>query len=165
MQGLLGTPRLPEHMRYSDYIEVEEQKSAGTNGGTSSTSFLARDLNTIVSDEAGHCRLLSNQLYLTPGVYWVRGMIDGYATASCRTRLYNARTAQLILVSLSDYAGNTFTCGISTLLAGYMHIEEGDRIEFQERVGASQATIGLGRATSYDAVERYARLQLWRARS
>ena len=153
VSGSRRTPGAPDAV-------LEDQKTAGTDGGTSSTNaWDTRTLNTEVRNVNDVLDLSSNQF--TPEQDgWVEYETIMYDAESGRARLRNITDGTDISVSLSahtDTAVNNVYAGGGAVVAGKTY-----ELQSWERIGT--ATIGLGYApyTEHGVSEVYSRVRYWR---
>lgn len=86
-----------------EYILLQDQKSAGTDGGTfpvSQGNWFTRELNAEVFDTGGDCTLSSNEFTLTAGTY------DAHVEATpcegqVRMRIYNVSDSAAVAYSIT----------------------------------------------------------------
>ena len=136
---------------------IVDEKTKGTNGGTSTTGWNQRTLNTEIVDDIG-VTISSNRVSIGAGTYLI------FASAPCGTasgtvnhrlvvRNYTDTTDLLLGTSqVSYYEGISIVAGIITLAAT-------KEIELLQYVSSGLANTGLGTAhnvTGY--TERYASL-------
>lgn len=142
---------------YAPLLHIQDQKSAGTAGGTfTSGSWQTRTLNTEVTDEIGSTCCTSNRFTLPSGTY----EIDAYApigmggTSSIYTsqaRLYNITDSTVAVLGSSmgssDNPGNR--------VRGRFTISGTKTFELQHQISSTLNTTGLGRAADLGSTEIY----------
>jgi hypothetical protein len=98
------------------FAVVSDQKTSGTAGGASSTSFTTRDLNTEVFDPDGIVTVSSNQFTLIAGTYIIDWECPHYRSNSATSVLYDITGSATIETSTSGYANtsNPVTVGLTT---------------------------------------------------
>lgn len=148
----------------ADYVHVRDEKSSGTAGGTpaNNTTYLTRDLNTEVHDDAGICSLASNQFTLDPGVYHIVASVPHYATDEAKAKLRNITDSSDTLIGLSSFAIGDANeeSGMNSVIVGRFAISASKAFEIQMRVDVA-ATDGFGRSHGW-GVEVYTDVHLWR---
>lgn len=130
-----------------EYIQIEDQKSDGTNGGTPVvTTWTARTLNTEVLDTGGNASLSSDAVTLDAGTYELEAISPFYATGGTRLRWQNTSDATTVGLSLSGEVGatNTFQGQIFMHLKARFVIATSKTFELQYFLGTATATVGLG---------------------
>lgn len=85
---------------------LQDQKTSGTNGGSSITGWQTRTLNTAVLDQIG-VNLTTNQFTLPAGTYHVQISTPATQVNNHRCRLYNVTTSSTILLGTSEIAQQT----------------------------------------------------------
>lgn len=140
---------------------LEDQKSAGTNGGTfTSGAWQTRTLNTEVYDPSGLMGLASNQF--TPTVNgWVEWSAPARGVGAHKTRLYNVTGASVVAYGSSAYAESSTAVGASMSVGGgQVSAGVAYRIEHYGTVGRGADGWGVAQGTG---TEVYTRVQFWRS--
>lgn len=124
---------------------IEDQKTAGTAGGTfTSSAWRTRVLNTIVYDSGGIvASLASNQIVFGAGTYLLFAIVPAFTTNRHQTRLYNATAA-----SVTQVGTNAFNTGSAATTSSYIvgvFVANGtDAYEVQNQCQNTQADNGFG---------------------
>lgn len=142
----------------SALLHVRDEKSAGTGGGSSgSSSFVARVLNTVVTNEISGASLSSNQITLPAGTYYIEadapgsGNIDGTVI-----KLRNITDSTDAVLGRPVY---TVSPSIRSLLSGRFTIAGIKVFELQHYVVSG----GLyGNAGNRGITEIYADARIWK---
>lgn len=140
------------------YLKATDQKTSGTNGGSSIAGFQVRTLNTLNTNEITGASLSSNRVTLPAGSY------DFLITSS----LFQANQSQLYLYSVTDSAYAIFgssiyqTAGISCNASGRLTITSTKQYEVSVYANTAYASTGLGVATSSGQSEIYTTLEIWK---
>ena len=80
---------LPASGLFSSYAIIADQKSEGTDGGSSTGgTWHTRDLNTELSDPDGIVSISSNQFTLQAGSYFIEARAPSYQPSRHRLKLY-----------------------------------------------------------------------------
>jgi hypothetical protein len=146
-----------------DYICIQDQKAANTDGGTATTgSWATRDLNTEVVDTGNHATVASNQISLLAGTYRFKATVPGFATNEFKSRLRNITDSSTLLVGSNSYGAAASFASALSVIEGRFTISGTKTLEIQYRCGATQATNGLGVKANYGEVEVYTSVELWR---
>lgn len=136
-------------------FHVQNQQTAGTQGGTSSTDTVhTRVLNTSVYNAITGASLGSNQITLPAGTYDVEAMAAHQDTGKARLSLYNVSDSAVELLGLSDYCIGG-TTGTLVHVAGQITLAEEKVFELRHYIQTGDATWGLGRAEAAGRTEVY----------
>jgi hypothetical protein len=150
----------------NDYICIQDQKAAGTNGGTfTSGAWRTRDLNTEVSDTGGHATVASNQITLAAGTYIFRGDTIGVACSGHKALLYNVTASGDILVGSTDYSADYSTAGVlsHSVISGKFTIAIESVLEIRHWGQATKTNDGFGYAVNIDGKpEIYTTVEFWK---
>ena len=133
------------------YAVVSDQKTTGTGGGTSSTSFVTRDLNAEVFDPDNIVTVASNQFTLIAGTYIIEWQCPHFRSNSATTVLYDITGSANVETGTSGYsasAGN-YTVGLSTGIARVV-ISANNTYDIRMKVSAAKTTSGFGLAANGD---------------
>lgn len=133
------------------YAVVSDQKTIGTAGGTSSTSFVTRDLNTEVFDPDSIVTLSNNQFTLIAGTYIIEWQCPHFRSNSATTVLYDVTGSANVETGTSGYsasAGN-YTVGLSTGISRVV-ISAANIYDIRMKVSAVKTTSGFGLAANGD---------------
>lgn len=140
---------------------IEDQKSAGTHGGTFTWGgWRTRDLNTVVRDPETLLSLSSNEF--TPTVDgWVEWSAPARQVSNHKTRLYNQTDATVTAVGSSEIvASGANTQGASV---GGGPVVAGKSYRIQHYCYSTQNNDGFGAGMDVSGlVEVYTRVKFWR---
>ena len=152
------------------YILIEDQKSAGTNGGSASaTTWNVRDLNTEVADEPGAASLSSNQITLTAGTYYCRISAPAYRVTTHKIRLHETTSTLADIYGTCEMAIADYNAQTRSVLAGKFTISSANEsagqniFEVQHYTTAASSTTGLGYSTNV-GTEVYTIAEFWKVR-
>jgi len=147
----------------TDYISIEDQKAAGTDGGTfTSGAWRTRDLNTEVTDTGNHCTLAANQFTLATGTYRVMASAMAHEVNNHKCRLYNITDAATECVGTSMESGAADDTSNWSHIAGRFTIAAPKVFELQHQCETTKATTGFGEGHDFGEVEVFAKVQLER---
>jgi hypothetical protein len=138
---------------------IEDQKTAGTPGGTFSTgAWRTRDINTKVRDPKSLVSVASNQF--VPAVSgWVEWQTTVGVVQNNTTRLQNITDGTTAGYGMSsrkvDDATNVMVCGGAPVVAGKTY-------ELQHQCAQSKTTDGFGIPGTF-GTEVYTRISFWRS--
>lgn len=134
----------------NDYILIQDQKSSGTNGGTSTSgSWQTHDLNNELVDTGNHCSLSSNQITLQPGTYEFDAWAVFNKTDGHQLRIQNITSGVTIALGGNNFGLSTLAVISTAIVKGRTTISSAATFELQYRVGTGTATNGLGAANSW----------------
>jgi len=127
------------------YAVVSDQKPTGTAGGSSSTSFATRDLNTEVFDPDNIVTLSNNQFTLIAGTYIIEWECPHFRSNSATTVLYDVTGSANVETGTSSYSaiGNNYTTGLSTGIARVV-ITANNTYDIRMKVSVARPTNGSG---------------------
>lgn len=147
------------------FIHVQDQQTAGTNGGSSTSgSFETRVLNTVVYNGITGATLAANAVSLPAGTYFIDATAPANEAQGHVARLFDVTNTAVILNGTSEYAaagaGASWTQSSSRIrgrftLAGTVSV----RIEHQ--VASSQGNDGYGRPHGFN-IEIYTDAMIWK---
>lgn len=151
----------------AQYLHVQDQKTAGTGGGTPSGtgSFLQRTLNTVVTNQISGASLATNQITLPAGTYYIRASAPAYFCNQHKAVLYNATDAANTIVGTSEYSGNSGiadTAQTRSIIAGQFTIAGSKVFEIDHRVGSVASGASFGTASNFGVTEIYTDVEIWK---
>lgn len=146
----------------SNLIHVQDQKTSGTAGGSSSAGTNTRILNTVVTNTISGASLVSNQIILPAGTYWVDASCPCSNAGQSKAYLYNATDSNVQIVSTSEYIGNTLSAQHRVFLSGKFTIASQKTFDLRHYITSAQASNGLGVATNMGQIEIYSEIKIWK---
>ena len=148
---------------FESYAILEDQKSAGTAGGTFNTgSFLTRDLNTEVADPDGIVSLSSNQFTLGAGSYVIQWSAPAYDSGRHQSQLYNATDATSVGIGTSEYTLNNGAEQSRSFGSARVTITGSKAFEIRHRAENGNSTNGYGVESNFGVVEVYTRVEIFK---
>jgi len=139
-------------------VIVEDQKSAGTDGGTfTSGSFQTRVINTEVADPDNLCTISSNQITLQAGTYRCWISCPAYQVDSHKSRLRNITDGSTTVVGTTCRIASTSGSSSESLIIGRFTIASTKTFEIQHQCETTGTTTGFGEAANMTEVEVYTR--------
>ena len=157
------TLTLSAAQRANDYIEVRDEQTSGTNGGTfTSGAWQTRTLNTEHADAGGHASLASNQITLAAGTYVAEIRAPARACGFHQARLRNVTDGATELVGSSNESGTGSGQTAFSIITGKFTIASSKVFEVQHRCQATASTTGFGSANSFGEVEVYTVARFWK---
>lgn len=123
---------------------IADQKTSGTNGGSSSVGVQVRDLNTEVSDPDGIVSISSNQFTLEVGEYFIQAFTPSYLSNHARAIIYNATDSTTIARGPVDYASAGNVGNSISPVSAIVTIGSAKAFEIRQYISTATATNGLG---------------------
>ena len=143
----------------ANILHVRDEKTAGTDGGTSSTGDNIRVLNTVVTNSITGASLAANQITLPAGTYDVVGSCPTFDSNNHRAFLYNTSDAA---VEVLGHSGNFLATGDAiggrAMVYGRFTLAAEKVLELRHYTASGTTTNGLGTQTNDARVEVYADL-------
>ena len=133
---------------------LEDQKSSGSAGGSSSTGWATRDLNTEVYDPDGLVSISSNRFTVTKSG-WVEWESVVYSSDRVRVRLYDVTSGSVAALSLTKFFSRGDNVGGS--VSGGGPVIAGHTYELQGRAQVAIGSTGFGLPSGFDT-EVYTRV-------
>lgn len=136
-------------------FHVEDNKSTGTDGGSTSASTLQiRVINTTKVNEITDASLGSNQITLPAGTYWIEAYSATRGSGRTALHLWNDSDSSFEILGLSNYGRSSGVGAVSTL-RGRFTIAGTKNFELQQWTHEGLATTGLGLASDDGETEVY----------
>jgi hypothetical protein len=145
----------------SQLLHVRDEKSSSAHGGTSVTSYTARDLNTVVTNEISGASVSSNQITLPSGTYFIYAFAPSYGSDRHTAKLRNTTDSSDTILGTSEYSSGGST-NSHCLIIGRFTIASSKVFEIQHRVQTAYATLGLGVSKDMSETNIYTNLQIWK---
>lgn len=156
-----GTLALSSEIVPIKLLHIQDQKSAGNNGGTATSgSWQTRTLNTEVTDEIGST-LSSNEFTLPAGTYFIMASAPATRCNQHQARLYNVTDAAVVLYGTSETTSSTAATGSNSLVNGRFTIAGTKTFRIEHRVSNTQATNGYGEANNFGGTEIYTNVMIF----
>ena len=143
-------------------FHVRDEKSSGTNGGTSETSFTKRDLNTSVTNEISGASLASSVITLPSGTYYILASAPAYSSARSKLKLRNTTDSSDTIIGTTEYSDNGNAVMTRSYVTGRFTIAAQKNFELQHKVSVSTGTNGLGVQSDSGLTEVYTDCQIWK---
>ena len=153
-----------------DYILIQDQKAAGTQGGASTaTTWHKRTLNTEVSDAGGCAEVAANQITLIAGTYYVRVTAPAFRVGAHKLRLHETTgtlsdiySPAAVANTLLDVQSYAEAVGVVTISDANVSANQ-NIFEVQHYCSNVYEVLGWGYAYSVGAVlEIYTTVEMWR---
>lgn len=145
---------------------IEDQKSAGTNGGTfSSGAWRTRDLNTIVYNDSSIVSLSSNQITLAAGTYEIDASApacQSTASSVAKAKLYNITDSADALIGTTGAIGLTAVgqSDVRSFIRGRITIAGSKVFEVQHQMSNTMTTTGFGTPSGFSVIEVYTQIKI-----
>jgi len=153
-----------ERLGVHNLLHVQDQKGAGTAGGTFTTgAWRTRVLNTVVVNNITGASLSANQITLPAGRYFISAKCPGFAVNTHCSRVQStAPTATTLATGSVAYAsGNSTTT--DTFLDAILDLATDSTIELQHVCSGTKETDGFGVGGNLgQAYNVFASIKIWR---
>jgi hypothetical protein len=157
------TLTLSAAQKASDYIEIRDQKAAGTDGGGfTSGAWQTRDLNTEHADAGGHASVAANQITLAAGTYECDIEAPAGVCNAHQAKLYNVTDAADTLIGTTEYTGNGNTNYTRSRITGRFTIAAQKVFEVRHQCQTTKATDGFGNSANFGVTEIYTVARFWK---
>ena len=145
----------------STLLHVQDQKSSGSNGGSDSSGYQVRTLNTVVTNEISGSSLSSNAITLPTGTYYIQASAPAYASGKTRLRLRNVTDSSNAVIGLNDEVAGTIAVTPRYFVTGRFVIGSSKAFKIEQYVGSATHS-SLGHATGDGLIEIYTDVQIWK---
>ena len=142
-------------------LHVRDEKSAATNGGSSSTGTQTRTLNTVVTNEITGASLSSNQITLPAGTYFIDAYATAYKTSQNVISFYNVTDSSNGIFGRNNYASASDAVSSNNTLAQRFTISAQKVFELRHYVAAGRSSNGLGVANGSNT-NIYSDVLIWK---
>ncbi len=140
---------------------IQDEKSSGTDGGTSVVGVNTRDLNTEIVNTITGAILGTNQFTLPAGTYEITARAPSGNSGRNRIYLYNVTDASEPLVGTSDHTNapdTAFFAAGTAHLQGEFTIVATKTFEIRHEIELAQSDSGLGNDMTDGEKEIYTRV-------
>ena len=143
----------------SALLHIQDQKSSGTKGGTSSsTTTHTRDLNTIVTNEITGASLSSNQITLPSGTYYMEALLPSFSGARTKAFFYSVTDGSNEIIGQNARTNSTI---FGALVSGRFTTNIQRVYELRHYFETGRANDGLGLEVS-QGTEIYSDVKIWK---
>lgn len=164
LTSLTGVASVKTHSPFVAFAYFEDQKAANTDGGSGSTSYATRTLNTEVHNSITGASLSSNQVTLPTGTYLAEGRCPALRVNGHKCRLYNATAASVIAYGTSEF-GAVGTGSIvqtwSTVVTKFV-LASASAVQLEHALQNTTNGADYGLAVNKTGVEVYSTLKIWK---
>ena len=135
----------PSVSLFSSYAVIEDQKTAGNNGGTfTSGDWRTRDLQTEIFDPDNIVSISSNQFTLQAGNYFIEASAPAYHVDRHQAALYDITADNFHTVGTNEYAKGDAGTGSRSIVVARVTISSANVYEIRHRCQTTFATYGFG---------------------
>ncbi|MBL1199900.1 MAG: hypothetical protein FWK04_12630 [Nostoc sp. GBBB01] len=144
------------------FIQLAHKVTSGTPGGTATSgSWLARTINTVISDDTAQVATPNaNKFILPSGDYTIDVVSMFYRTGYTKMRLQNLTAGTTILTGIATWVLNTQGSLIPLTLTGKFSTSQAQELQLQYRCANTMATYGLGDPPNFGDDEIYCTVNL-----
>ena len=147
----------------SQLLHVRDEKSAGTQGGSSSaTTDNVRVINTVVTNEITDASLGSNRITLPSGTYYIDAEAHAFKSDINRLILYNHSDSSIVILGTAIYADFNYSSVGHSFLTGRFTISASKNFEIRHYTGRAIATNGFGVSAGDSRTEVYFDAKIWK---
>lgn len=142
---------------------LEDRKSNGTaGGGSTSATWVTRDLNTEVISDITGASLATNVVTLPAGIYDVFITAPAYNCGTHQIRLYDVTNSAVLAVGTSEYINTGRLVQTRSSLETRLDLDEETEVQIEHRTADTVATNGFGFPSGSGAGEVYTRARFER---
>ena len=145
----------------NELLHVRDEKTASTNGGTSSAGYQTRTLNTVVTNEITGASLSSNQITLPTGTYFIEAYAVGYKTNQNVISFYNVTDSSYNIFGRNNFSSSGDATQTVNLLKQRFTISAQKVFELRHFITSARSSNGLGVANGSNA-NIYSDVLIWR---
>lgn len=145
-------------------LHIQHQETSGTAGGAAATATIqTRVLNTVLTNEITGSSLLTNQITLPAGTYFIEAWSVASYVDGHKAYLYNVSDTSYDMIGSSEETGQgaEFVQTRSSI-SGRFTIASSKVYQVRHETESSRATDGLGRPSSFGETEVYADVKIWK---
>ena len=144
-------------------LHVRDEKSAGTQGGSSSANTdNVRVINTVVTNEITGASLGSNRITLPSGTYYIDAEAHAFKSDINRLILYNHSDSSIVILGTAIYADFNYSSVGHSFLTGRFTISASKNFEIRHRTGRAISTNGFGVSAGDSRTEVYFDTKIWK---
>jgi hypothetical protein len=145
------------------YAKLSDTKSAGTSGGTLSTStWNTRTLNTEDNDSDNIVSLSSNQFTLQAGTYRIHARVPAYAVKRHKAKLRNVTDSADVIIGSAEHCEPNSNVVTHSVIVGEFTITATKTFEVQHRIEISNGASDAGHAWNVGVNEVYTIVEIWK---
>jgi len=144
-------------------LHIQDQQGPTTYGQPAvAGTTITRNLNTVLTNEITGASLLSNNITLPEGTYYIEASAPAFNINNHRAHLYNGTDTLVVLLGTSEYAsgGGPQT---RSFITGRFTVPTGGRLyNIRHYSAASNATNGFGVWTNDGLNSVYTNVKIWK---
>ena len=140
-----------------EVLHVRDEKTSGTNGGSSIAGQNTRVLNTEIANTITGASLSSNQVTLPAGTYFVDAEAPTHDVLRHRLSIYNVSDTAYEIWGPATYSDGGFGAQRCRMIGVFVITAE-KTFELRHYTQSAVATTGLGLAVGEGTIEAYAEL-------
>jgi hypothetical protein len=144
------------------YVLLKDIKSSGSNGGSSSSGWNVRDLNTEEVDTDDLCSLSSNQFTLPAGDYRILVSAPAYLPNLHQIALYDADATSYKAYGAQKYDYSASYADGRSFLIGIFTLSTSTTLEIHHYISNARASDGLGVGGSVGLENTFTICQIWK---
>ena len=142
-------------------LHIQDQKTSGTNGGTSIAGVQTRVLNTVVTNEIPGASLSANQITLPVGTFEVTARAPARTSDQHKAYLYDTTGTADLLIGSSASSAAINDVQTDSILLGRFTLSTASVLELRHYITTVGAgTSGLGTGTVTGQIEIYSDIQI-----
>jgi len=143
---------------------VTQEESATVNGGTfTSGDWRTRTLNTIKTNKIVGATLISNQINLPAGIYYVEASGMARGVNDHMTRLQNITGASTLVIGTREFTPTPATATTTSNLSGEFTLSVSSSIELQHRCNNTRNSDGFGLGSiDFGQNNTYGVVKIWK---
>ena len=145
-----------------EYMNVRDEKSTGTDGGTHTTGIQTRTLNTEVVNTITGASLASDQVTLPAGTYYVDATCEQVRCLRFKAFWYNITDAADEIIGNCGQTTSTGDYATTARVRGKFTIAAEEVFELRMYGSSTRADYGHGKASDDGLTEVYANVQIWK---
>ncbi len=139
-----------------DLLHIRDEKTANTDGGSSSNDvFNTRVLNIVKTNEITGASLATNQITLPAGTFQIECTAPVFKATRHRSNLYNVTDGEYTVLGMNHFSRAVLNHGDLSVLHGQFILQDPKVFEIRHWINEAQATNGLGRKMNDGSVEIY----------
>tara|TARA_B100000902_G_scaffold308726_1_gene297959 strand:- start:5911 stop:7161 length:1251 start_codon:yes stop_codon:yes gene_type:complete len=149
---------------FTAYAVLYYAVNSGTHGGSSSTSWATRPLNTEHADPSSIVSISSNQFTLAAGNYLIRASACSYDCQSVRLRIYDVTNSTSRIVGANGYGETYASENTWNSVVGRVTPSGTTAYKLQQITDQARGTWGHGFAQSLGGDEIYVMIEIFKER-
>lgn len=165
MESALSGIDLTSFLSINNLLHIQDQKPAGTSGGSAVSGWQTRDINTVVTNNITGASLdaVNKKFTLPVGIYYFDIKAPAAQVLTHRIHLKNQTDTVDVLKGRNAYGYSTYPTMEDASLTGILTITSAKEFSIEHNCGISAAQ-GLGYlgTHSYTDIEIYTDVKIWK---